>query len=135
MDDKKVDVMEWRVAPFFNRIYAAGLDFFLLYTGVEYANQNYSGIGLIIFLLTVVFQLLKFRRSTSLGKDLFALKVVKKGSVKGIGFFPMLFREIPGKILSAGLAGIGIMWIVADRDYQGWHDKLVGSVVMQFTGN
>ncbi|MFW6237851.1 MAG: RDD family protein [Halanaerobiales bacterium] len=133
MQKKTPDIMNWKVAPFFKRFYAATLDFFLLYTGIEFANEGYPGTGLVIFLVTVVLQVMKFRQSTTLGKGLFDLTIAQKETREGAGFWRVFFRETLGKVLSYGFVGIGVLWIIADHNYQGWHDKLVGTVVLQFT--
>ncbi len=41
----------------------------------------------------------------------------------------MLFRELIGKIISYMIFCLGFIWILIDKDSQGWHDKLIGSIV------
>ncbi len=38
-------------------------------------------------------------------------------------------RETLGKTISASVLGLGFIWVLLDKDNQGWHDKLVTSIV------
>jgi len=47
------------------------------------------------------------------------------------GFFIMLIREWIGKAIISGMIfSLGFLWILFDRDNQGWHDKLVSTYVV-----
>ena len=41
----------------------------------------------------------------------------------------MLLREWVGKRLSGMVVGVGFLWIVFDKDNQGWHDTLMSTYV------
>ncbi|MCL6558264.1 MAG: RDD family protein, partial [Firmicutes bacterium] len=46
------------------------------------------------------------------------------------GFLTMLIREWIGKWISGLILGLGFLWILFDRDNQGWHDKLMSTYVI-----
>ena len=70
-------------------------------------------------------------RGTSLGKAIFGMKVVDKNTGETLGLLRMAFREIVGKWVSGLIFSLGFIWILFDRDKQGWHDKMVNSVVIR----
>jgi len=39
-------------------------------------------------------------------------------------------RELIGKYISGFILCLGYIWILIDADSQGWHDKFVGSIVV-----
>lgn len=78
-----------------------------------------------IFLTHICF----LTQSTSMGKSLLGLRVYNKNTKRPLSFGSMLAREIIGKFISIAVLCIGFLWILIDKDYQGWHDKLIGSVV------
>lgn len=43
----------------------------------------------------------------------------------------MLIREWIGKAISGLLLSLGFLWILFDRDKQGWHDKLMSTYVVE----
>lgn len=85
--------------------------------------------GLVLLLGFLVLQIYMMAQSTSLGKRILGLKVYNKDSGEPVGFWMMLVREVIGKALSSLVLGIGFLWILFDQDKQGWHDKLIGSIV------
>jgi hypothetical protein len=46
-----------------------------------------------------------------------------------IGFGLMVVRELIGQWISAFFLFLGYLWILFNARHQGWHDKMVGSVV------
>lgn len=72
-------------------------------------------------------------QGTSPGKRTLGLYVYSTQSGQRLGFFTMLFRELIGKWISAVFFGLGYIWILFDPHRQGWHDKLVNSIVLKGT--
>ena len=68
-------------------------------------------------------------QGTSPGKMTLGMYVYGKESGERLGFWSMLVREVIGKWLSGLVFSLGYLWILFDGDHQGWHDKLVASVV------
>ncbi len=69
-------------------------------------------------------------KGQTLGKMVFRIKVVNaRGDRVGLGVAAL--REIVGKTLSAIALCIGFLWIIWDRQKQGWHDKIASTYVVK----
>jgi uncharacterized RDD family membrane protein YckC len=86
------------------------------------------GFALLIAYIVWAFKL--FARGTTPGKKLLGMRVVKEGGQQA-GFGTMLVREWIGKVISGMVFSLGFLWILFDRDRQGWHDKLVSTYVVE----
>ena len=64
----------------------------------------------------------------TLGKIVLGLRVVKKNG-KRIGILDALIRNVFGYTIS-GFFLLGYLWALVDRERQAWHDKLVGTGVV-----
>jgi uncharacterized RDD family membrane protein YckC len=64
----------------------------------------------------------------TVGKKLFGIKVVGKEAQLGYG--TALLREVIGKFLSSMVLGLGYLWIIWDKEKQGWHDKVASTHVV-----
>ncbi len=84
----------------------------------------------ILFIAYAIFALVLFARGTTPGKMLLGLHVAKENGEKA-GFFIMLVREVIGKALSLIAFGLGFLWIILDKENQGWHDKLMSTYVVR----
>jgi uncharacterized RDD family membrane protein YckC len=76
-------------------------------------------------------QVFFWTKSTSIGKRILRMYVVNKDTEERVGFFWMLLRETVGKFLSSLVCSLGFIWILFDDNRQGWHDKIVSSVVIK----
>ena len=56
------------------------------------------------------------------------LKILARGSFPE-GFMTMLLREWIEKWISGLILLLGFLWILFDKDHQGWHDKLMSTYV------
>jgi uncharacterized RDD family membrane protein YckC len=127
-----------QLAPPLRRLAAAGLDvalpgLALSLNFVGSAGGRGSGasaaLGCILLLGYVLWALWLFARGTTPGKRALGLRVVREdGRPAALGV--MLVREWFGKTLSGLAFSLGLVWILLDRDRQGWHDKLVGTYVV-----
>jgi len=71
-----------------------------------------------------------FRNGITLGKKAFGILVINEtGGPPGLS--TMLTRELVGKSLSGIVFMLGFLWILIDRDRQGWHDKLMSTYVVE----
>lgn len=84
----------------------------------------------IIFILAIIFYGYLWSRGSSPGKLVLEMTVIKKDSGNTAGFFTMLLRETIGKFLSGLIFSLGFIWILLDKDNQGWHDKFVNTIVV-----
>ncbi|AAO36013.1 RDD domain-containing protein [Clostridium tetani] len=95
-------------------------------------NKNNSSFVYVLLLLVsfISIEICFFIKSTSLGKFIMGLKVIDKTSSLELGFIKMLIRETFGKVLS-NILFIGNIYILFNDSNQGFHDKLVNSIVIE----
>lgn len=101
----------------------------LAFGGIASETGGGALFGIILLIGYLILQIYMMTKSTSLGKKLLGLKVYNKDTKRPVGFWMMLVREVIGKFISGLIFGIGFLWIIFDKDNQGWHDKLIGSIV------
>ncbi|MCB2213470.1 RDD family protein [bacterium] len=85
--------------------------------------------GTILFLAYIVGAIYLFLRGTTPGKRVMGMYVVKENG-KRAGLLTMLLRETVGKWLSGLVMSLGWIWILIDKENQGWHDKLASTYVV-----
>jgi uncharacterized RDD family membrane protein YckC len=95
-----------------------------------------SGLGTFNVVRTIaiiawaVWSMMLFSNGMTPGKWLLGLYVVDEAG-DSASFGRMLVREFIGKPLSTIVFGLGFAWILIDKNYQGWHDKLVDTYVVE----
>lgn len=99
-------------------------------TGSDAGSGTGAFLAFALFVAYVVWALILFARGTTPGKNMLGMRVVKETG-QPAGFGTMLIREWIGKLISGMLLGLGFLWILFDRDWQGWHDKLVTTYVVE----
>ncbi|GIW44219.1 MAG: hypothetical protein KatS3mg077_1501 [Candidatus Binatia bacterium] len=87
-------------------------------------------LGIVLLLGYNVWAFLVFVKGLTPGKKLLGIRVIKEDGTSP-GFFTMLIRELMGKPISALVLFLGFLWILFDRDKQGWHDKLMSTYVVE----
>ncbi len=126
-----------RLGAYFLDLLVPVLALFLIFivAGLGAATQTEAGTGLGIllgvglFIAYVIWALVLFSRGTTPGKKLLGMRVIKEDG-RPAGFLTMLIREWIGKWISGLILGLGFLWILFDRDNQGWHDKLMRTYVI-----
>ena len=102
---------------------------------IESIDEDSRMLAFIIFLVTlviwIVFYFVLLARGTTPGKMLFGLYVVRYDGRRA-GFFRMFFREGIMKSVSAIVFSLGLLWIIWDKENQGWHDKLMRTHVVEY---
>jgi uncharacterized RDD family membrane protein YckC len=84
-------------------------------------------LGILLFWL--YYWLFTGLKGQTLGKMAVGIKVVNAaGYVPGLGCAAL--REIPGKILSSIAICLGFLWVIWDKQKQGWHDKIASTYVV-----
>jgi uncharacterized RDD family membrane protein YckC len=134
-----------RLAPPAKRLAAFALDltvpviawmftFSTVVAGIVSGNDAaLGGSGLLAFSLWaayVIWSLILFSRGMTPGKRLIGIRVVRE-DLCSAGFGTMLVREWIGKWISGLIFSLGYIWILLDRDKQGWHDKLMSTYVIE----
>lgn len=97
--------------------------------GIAGASQS-SGTGFFLFAAYALWAVYLFCRGTTPGKRMLGMRVIKENGADA-GFVAMFIREIIGKFISAMIFLLGYLWILFDRERQGWHDKLASTYVVQ----
>ncbi len=83
--------------------------------------------GIVLFWL--YYWLFTGLKGQTLGKMAVGIKVVNAaGSVPGLGCAAL--REVLGKIVSAIALWLGFLWVIWDKQKQGWHDKIASTYVV-----
>ncbi len=83
--------------------------------------------GIVLFWL--YYWLFTGLKGQTLGKMALGIKVVNAaGSVPGLGCAAL--REVLGKIVSAIALWLGFLWVIWDKQKQGWHDKIASTYVV-----
>ena len=59
------------------------------------------------------------------------IKVVLKDTGEVPGYTKAFLRELVGKFVSSLVLGLGYFSVLWDKDKQGWHDKMAGTVVIK----
>ena len=85
-------------------------------------------IGLLLFFAYIIWALVLFARGTTPGKKVLRMRVIKEDGTPA-GFITMLLREWIGKWISGLILSLDFLWILFDKDNQGWHDKLMSTYV------
>jgi uncharacterized RDD family membrane protein YckC len=66
----------------------------------------------------------------TLGKWVAGIVVVdEKGRTPGVAV--AISREVAWKVIAYGLGGLGLLWIVFDKERRGLHDRLAGTYVVR----
>jgi uncharacterized RDD family membrane protein YckC len=87
-------------------------------------------LGIVLFVAYVIWAFMLFAKGMTPGKKLLGMRVIKEDGTSA-GFFTMLIREWIGKAISGLILSLGFLWILFDRDKQGWHDKLMSTYVVE----
>jgi uncharacterized RDD family membrane protein YckC len=119
---------------FWIRFGAALIDGIIIFL-VSFVFSRFMGLGiaspfLMIFIPWLYYWLFIGLKGQTPGKMALGIKVVNaSGSIPGLGRAAL--REIPGKIISFVVIYIGFLWIIWDRQKQGWHDKIAQTYVVR----
>ena len=97
-------------------------------TGTEAGAGIGALLGLALILAYIVWALMLFARGTTPGKNLLGMSGIKEDGTAA-DFGTMLIREWIGKWISGLILALGFLWILFDKDNQGWHDKLMSTYV------
>lgn len=89
-----------------------------------------SLVTLLLILGLAVWQLMLLTKGTTLGKKMLGMRVVSAMG-HSANFLTMLIRETVGKGISGMIFSLGFLWILFDRENQGWHDKLMSTYVVE----
>ena len=86
-------------------------------------------LSLILILAYIVWALVLFSKGMTPGKKVLGMRVVREDG-RTAGFGTMFVREWIGKFISGLILSLGFLWILFDKENQGWHDKLMSTYVV-----
>ena len=90
-------------------------------------NVQTGVIDVFIFLAYFIIPTGIFGRT--IGKWVAGISVVdEEGNKPGVAV--AIPREVVGRFVATITFGIGIIWVLFDRNHQGWHDKMAGTYVV-----
>ena len=89
-----------------------------------YAKNISSFIGIVYFVLLTYFY------QGTFGKKVMGLKVVTANNERP-SFLTIFLREVIGKFVSGIVFFLGFIWILFDKNKQGWHDKIAKTLVIK----
>ncbi len=93
-------------------------------------SQFQSDLLVLNLLMSAIYNVffMTYFNGQTLGKIMLGLRVVKKNG-RRISWLDALLRNVFGYTIS-GIFLLGYIWAVFDRENQGWHDKMAGTVVV-----
>jgi uncharacterized RDD family membrane protein YckC len=127
------EVLAYPKGGFWMRMCAALLDWILLmlFDRLLVANipgEFFCSFQLFCIIAIIYFTLFWWWKGTTIGGIVIGLKVVRFDG-QHASFLVMLVRALAAAF-SIIVLFLGIFWIGWDRDKQGWHDKIAGTVVL-----
>lgn len=91
---------------------------------------GFIGLGGAVFFSILYFYMAEGRTGQTYGKHLLDVTVVSTRDGRPIGSWAAFGRGIV-KTIGLYVIGLGVLWILWDPQRQAWHDKAVGSVVVE----
>jgi uncharacterized RDD family membrane protein YckC len=93
------------------------------------ASQNgRTGVGLVLFI--AYFTFLEGSRSQTLGMSVMGIKVVDARTGEAIDYSRAFVRSL-GRLVASLVCALGYLWVIWDKEKQGWHDKIGTTYVVR----
>jgi uncharacterized RDD family membrane protein YckC len=86
--------------------------------------------GLSILFLLVYFTAFEGARSQTLGMQVMGLKVVDARTGGAIDYSRAFIRSL-GRLVASLVCLLGYLWVIWDKEKQGWHDKIATTYVVR----
>jgi uncharacterized RDD family membrane protein YckC len=119
-------------ASFFQRVGAYLVDLILvaIVAGILYVILDVTGYIIAIALSIAYFIYFEGGATgQTIGKRVLGIRVVDYGSGGPLGYGKAFLRYI-GRIASGAICYLGYLWVIWDKEKQGWHDKIANTVVV-----
>ncbi len=100
------------------------LTFVLTVIGVSYMSAMYTPI-----LVSLAYFTYFFGSGQTPGMKVMNIKLIRTDGDSEVGYGKGFLRWI-GMQISALVIGLGFLWILIDKNKQGWHDKIAGVYVV-----
>jgi uncharacterized RDD family membrane protein YckC len=102
-------------------------------TALEPTIENLQPFSLVLSLIVLTgyhVYFLTTQNGQTPGKRLVNIRIVKKDGSK-LTAADAFLRNVVGYLISNLVFWLGFVWIMVDKDRQGWHDKMVNTIVVQ----
>lgn len=119
---------------FFAFLIDISINFSVIFAAVFYGkevggtNGIFVSLGFIISIMSV--KMAFWYEGTTLGKNFLNLSIIDINTGNKLGFKKMFFRQTVGTLISMVVLNLGFIWILIDRNRQGWHDKIFNDFVI-----
>ncbi len=100
------------------------LTFVLVAIGVDYMSASFMGVP-----CGLVYYTYFFGSGQTPGMKVMNIKLIRTDGDPVIGYGKGFLRWI-GMLISALVLCLGYLWILIDKNKQGWHDKIAGVYVV-----
>lgn len=93
----------------------------------------FAGICVIaagVLLVAILYVRSLGRTGQTWGRRIVGVKVVDQHTLQPVGFGRALGRSLFAIFISNALCYLGFLWMLWDAEKQTWHDKVVGSIVI-----
>ena len=87
-------------------------------------------IALGVLLVAILYVRALGRTGQTWGRRIVGVRVVDQNTLQPIGFGRALGRSLFAIIISNAIFYLGYLWMLWDAEKQTWHDKVVGSIVI-----
>lgn len=140
-ETKSLETLDLEFAGPLRRVYAFAIDIGILLMvifvvgpifGSSEGIFNISNIqtGIIdVFIFLAYFIVPTGIYGRTIGKWVAGISVVDEDGNKP-GVAVAIPREVVGRFVATITFGIGIIWVIFDKNHQGWHDKMAGTYVV-----
>lgn len=108
-------------------------------SGVSCNNSEINGplllLGIVVIAVGLLLVLALYARALgrtgqTWGRKLMNIRVVDRYTMQPIGFGRAIGRTLFAWLFSGSICYLGYLWMLWDGEKQTWHDKVVGSVVV-----
>ncbi len=104
--------------------------FILMIIGSIFAFIPYAG-SVLPAILSILYFTYFFGNGQTFGMKAMKIKLIGTKGEYPIGYKKGFIRWA-GMLVSGAVIGLGYIWILIDKDKQGWHDKIADTYVVEF---
>ncbi|RZB32622.1 MAG: hypothetical protein AEth_00300 [Candidatus Argoarchaeum ethanivorans] len=95
----------------------------------SYEPIAFTTTNLLFFIIDASYFIYFFGKGQTIGMMMAKIKLCRTDGTHHIGYKKGAIRLI-GMGISEAAIGLGFLWILIDKNRQGWHDKIAGTYVV-----
>ena len=96
-------------------------------------STAFSAVYILMAAIAIGYYTYFFGNGQTPGMKLVEIKLIRVDGVEPVGYKKGFFRWV-GMEISGMIFLLGYLWILIDKNKQGWHDKIAGTVVIRDRG-